>query len=100
MLELVRDRPQLAAPILEGRPHILAEAVYAVREEYALRVEDVLYRRTRVGLETRDGVAEAARRVAGVMGPELSWTEGRVREEIDRAVDARSADDLALVEGT
>ncbi len=100
VLELVRDRPQLGAPILDGRPHILAEAVYSVREEYALRVEDVLYRRTRVGLETRDGVAEAARRAAAVMGPELAWTEGRVDEEIDRAVDARAADDLSLTEGT
>ncbi|MFV1988217.1 MAG: glycerol-3-phosphate dehydrogenase [Gemmatimonadota bacterium] len=100
VLELVRDRPQLAAPILPGRPHILAEAVHAVREEYALRVEDVLYRRTRVGLETREGVAEAARRVAAVMGPELSWTQERVREEIERAVDARSADDLSLIEPT
>jgi glycerol-3-phosphate dehydrogenase len=98
VLELVRDRPQLAAPILEGRPHILAEAVYAVREEWALQVVDVLYRRTRVGLETRNGVAEAARRVATVMAPELSWTETRVQEEIDRAVAARAADDLSLVD--
>lgn len=98
VLEVVRDRPQLAAPILEGRPHILAEAVYAVREEYALTVADVLYRRTRIGLETRDGVAEAARRVAAVMAPELSWSEQRVQQEIDRAIEARSADDLSLME--
>ncbi|MDX1395360.1 MAG: glycerol-3-phosphate dehydrogenase [Gemmatimonadota bacterium] len=99
VLELIDERPQLASPILEGRPHILAEALWAVRREYALSVEDVLYRRTRVALETRDGVEEAARRVAAIIGPELAWPEGRVRDEIDRAVEARAADDRAVVGG-
>ena len=98
VLDLVDRRPQLAAPILEGRPHILAEAVHAVHHEFARHVEDVLYRRTRVGLETRDGVEEAARRTAAVLGPELGWTEADQRDETDRAVEVRSVDDIALSE--
>ena len=33
VLELVRRRPELCHPILEGRPHILAEVLYAVQNE-------------------------------------------------------------------
>jgi len=98
VLELVRDRPELAAPILEGRPHILAEAVHAVRQEYALSLADIVYRRTRVGLETRDGVEEAARRVATTIASELGWGDGEVRRQIDLAVGVRAVDDLALEE--
>jgi len=98
VLALVADRPQLAAPILEDRPHILAEAVHAVRAEYAGSVEDVLYRRTRVALETRDGVEEASRRTARVLADELGWSDARVRDEISRAVEARALDDESLKE--
>jgi len=98
VLEPVEGRPELAEPILEGRPHILAEAVYAVREEYALHLEDILYRRTRVGLETRDGADEAARRAASVVAEELGWGTAEVAREIARATEFRAADDEALVE--
>lgn len=98
VLALVERQPELAAPILEGRPHLLAEAVYGVRHERALRVSDVLYRRTRVGLETRDGVESAARDVAAVVAGELGWDEARCEREVERAVEARRLDDRALRE--
>jgi glycerol-3-phosphate dehydrogenase len=98
VLDVVRDRPQLAGPIADGRPHVLAEAAYAVRREYALRLEDILYRRTRIGLETRDGVETAARRVAAVVGPELGWDRERTAREIERCLEHRSADDAAIEE--
>lgn len=98
VLELVEAEPQLAAPILEGRPHLLAEAVYAVRHERALRVSDVLYRRTRLGLETRDGVETAARNVAAVIASELGWDVERSELEIEGALEARRTDDEALEE--
>ena len=88
--------PGLGAQILEARPHVLAEAVYAVRNELALHVEDVLYRRTRIGLETRDGTALAAGRVAEVMAPELGWTDEDASHEVERAIEVRAADDDAI----
>ena len=98
ILELVESEPQLAAPILEGRPHLLAEAVHAVRHELALGVCDVLYRRTRIGLETRDGVETAARNVAAVVASELGWDAERIEFEVWRALEARHTDDQALQE--
>jgi len=72
--------------------------VHVVRQEYALSVADILYRRTRIGLETRDGVEEAARRVATTIAPELGWDDGEVKRQINRAMDARTVNDLALEE--
>ncbi len=97
VLDIVQRRPELGAKILEGRPHILAEAIYSVTNELALHVDDVLFRRTRLGLETRDGIAEAAERVATVMAGELGWDAQRSSREADLAVAERSLDDQAIL---
>ncbi len=96
VLKLVAADRRLGEPILEGRPHIRAEALHAVRHEHALHAEDVLYRRTRIGLETADGTARAAARVAEVMAPELGWDASRVAQEIERAAAVRASDDAAV----
>lgn len=98
VLALVEREPRLAEPIVEGRPCLLAEAVYAVRYELALRVSDVLYRRTRVGLETRDGVETAARNVTAAIAAEMGWDDERSELEVRRVLEARHADDRALEE--
>ena len=98
VLDLVDRNPRLGERVVAGRPHLLAEAVYSVRSEMALHVEDILFRRMRVGLETRSGTPEAARRVAEVVAPELDWTTERRTEEVKRALDFRAADDGAIRE--
>ncbi|WP_420442428.1 glycerol-3-phosphate dehydrogenase [Candidatus Palauibacter sp.] len=98
VLDLVERNPRLGERIIGERPHLLAEAVYAVRSEMALHVEDILFRRMRVGLETRSGTPEAARRVAEVVAPELDWTGERKAEEVKRALTFRAVDDGAIRE--
>lgn len=98
VLDLVDRNPRLGERVVAGRPHLLAEAVYSVRSEMALHVEDILFRRMRVGLETRSGTPEAARRVAEVVAPELDWTAERRTEEVKRAVAFRAVDDDAIRE--
>ncbi len=98
VLDLVERNPRLGERVVAGRPHLLAEAVYSVRSEMALHVEDILFRRMRVGLETRSGTPEAARRVAEVVAPELDWTTERRTEEVKRALDFRAVDDGAIRE--
>ncbi|HEY1854618.1 MAG TPA: glycerol-3-phosphate dehydrogenase/oxidase [Solirubrobacterales bacterium] len=105
VLALARERPQLAAPIVPGRPDLLAEVVIAARHEQARSVADVLLRRTRLGLlaapQLRD--AESVQRLAAVLGEELGWSgaeveaaaaawpEAAVAEGIDPARAARAA---------
>ncbi len=53
VLRLIGERNELAAPIVEGQPDMLAEVVIAARLEQARSVADVLLRRTRLGLLPR-----------------------------------------------
>ena len=57
--------------------------IHAVRNEAALHLEDVLTRRTRLSVETRDRGTESAREVAELMAPELGWSEATVNREVD-----------------
>jgi glycerol-3-phosphate dehydrogenase len=87
---MVRDRPELGERLVPGLPYLKGEAVYAVRYEMALTLEDVLSRRTRALLLDAAATAGAARSVAELIAPELSWDD----DERGRQVDAF----LALVE--
>lgn len=98
VLDLVERDPRLGRRVMGERPHLLAEAVYSVQSEMAIHVEDVLFRRMRIGLETRDGTPDAARRVADVMAPRLDWTSERKAEEVRRALTFRAVDDEAIRE--
>ncbi len=86
VLRLAAERRELAQPIADGRPDLLAEALFAARREQAASVGDVLLRRTRVGLVA--GTAMAApgaagpRAVAEVLGAEWGWSGDRVEREI------------------
>jgi glycerol-3-phosphate dehydrogenase len=85
VLDLAWKEPKLAAPIVPGRPDLLAEATIAARLEQARSVADVLLRRTRLGLlaapQLRD--AAAARPVAEALGAELGWSRRRVKREAE-----------------
>jgi glycerol-3-phosphate dehydrogenase len=84
VLAIVKERPQLAAPILDGLPDLLAEAVYGTRHEQASTIGDVLLRRTRVGLlaARRATDADTLERVAAALSQELGWDAARSAAEI------------------
>jgi glycerol-3-phosphate dehydrogenase len=54
LIRLIEQRPELARRLHPERPYLAVEAVWAVSHEQARDVEDVLERRTRIALETRD----------------------------------------------
>jgi glycerol-3-phosphate dehydrogenase len=82
VLDLAREDPKLAAPIVPGRPDLLAEAVIAARLEQARSVADVLLRRTRLGLVAAPQLRDSGsvRAVAEAMGGELGWSRKQRRE--------------------
>ncbi len=85
VLDLAREQPKLARPIVDGRPDLLAEVAIAARLEQARCVADVLLRRTRLGLlaapQLRD--ADSARPVAEALGAELGWSRRQVKREAE-----------------
>lgn len=80
VLRVAAERPELARPIVEGMPDLLAEVVIAARYEQARSVADVLLRRTRLGLVAAPALrtADDVREVARVLGGELGWDEAQV----------------------
>src|SRR6185436_715124 len=50
VLAVAAERGELAQPIVEGMPDLLAEAPFSARREQVRGVADVLLRRTRLGL--------------------------------------------------
>src|SRR5262249_51776097 len=82
---LCDERPELAEPIVSGRPDIRAEIVIAARREQACSVADVLLRRTRLGLLAAPQLrgAESVAIVAEELGAELGGSKKRVAEEAE-----------------
>jgi glycerol-3-phosphate dehydrogenase len=85
VLDVARKDPKLAAPIVPGRPDLLAEVAIAARREQARSVADVLLRRTRLGILAAPQLrgTDAARPVAEVLGAELGWSGQRVEQEAE-----------------
>ncbi len=71
---LAEGRPELLETVVAGLPYLGAEVVFAVREEMAQSVDDVLSRRTRAALQDARAAADAAPGVAALMGAELGWS--------------------------
>lgn len=85
VLRVAASRGELAQPIVDDLPDLLAEVAHAARCEQARSVGDVLLRRTRLGLlAARDLEADdgAVRRVADTLGAELGWDAERREAEI------------------
>jgi glycerol-3-phosphate dehydrogenase len=89
VLDVARERGELAQPLVAGRPDLLAEVAFAARREQARAVGDVLLRRTRLGLLAahdllaEDGTPTAAvDRAARTLGHELGWDDARVEREV------------------
>ena len=96
VLRIAGERPELARPIADGMPDLLAEAVIAARLEQARSVADVLLRRTRLGLIAAPQLRTAASvtPVAEALGGELGWDEKRVAAEAERWVADAAAEGI------
>ncbi|HEY2180954.1 MAG TPA: glycerol-3-phosphate dehydrogenase/oxidase [Solirubrobacteraceae bacterium] len=106
VLALAGARGELAQPIVDGLPDLLAEVALAGRREQALSIGDVLMRRTRLGLlaarelsgPTADGSDSATdgpvARVADVLAGELGWDVARKDAEVEAFAREASAEGI------
>ena len=62
--------------------HLEAEVAWAVEQELALSLDDILARRLRLAIETRDHGASVATRVAAIVGGTLGWDAERQAAEV------------------
>ncbi len=75
-------RPWLAERLPGAGHYLKAEVEYSVMHEGALHLEDVLTRRTRISMETRNGGVASAAATAGIMAPLLGWDDARRAAEV------------------
>jgi glycerol-3-phosphate dehydrogenase len=73
LLEQGRAR-DLLRPLDPASRYLEAEVLWAVEKELALGLDDVLARRLRLAIETRDHGASVAERAAAIAGDALGWT--------------------------
>jgi len=101
---LISADPSLGEPLVAGLAYLRAEAIYAVRNEMARTLDDVLSRRTRARLFDRHASVEAAEAVAALIGPELGWTAAQQLQQAEAyrrscAVEAAAGTARATVPG-
>ena len=73
--------PSWPQPLEGAHEYLGVEVVYACTHEGALRLEDVLARRTRISFETRDRGVDCAPAVAELMAGALGWDAARAASE-------------------
>jgi glycerol-3-phosphate dehydrogenase len=82
IIRLVHERPDLAEPLAANVATIKGEIVYTIRREMAVRLTDIIVRRTELGSAGRPA-DEAIQAAALVASAELGWSPERTRQEID-----------------
>jgi glycerol-3-phosphate dehydrogenase len=84
VLALGVDRPELLELAVPGLPYTRAELVYAVREEMAQTLDDVLSRRTRAMIQRAHATMDAAPAVAELLAEDMGWRASEVAEQTAR----------------
>lgn len=81
IIRLMKERPDLSTPVDAGVETLGAEIVYVIRHEMAVRLADIVVRRTGLGSASRPapGAVAASARIAAA---ELGWDDARTAEEI------------------
>ena len=82
ILQLQEDEPDLKEKLHPDYNYTLAEVVWAIREEMALTVEDILARRVRLlFLDARAAIASADK-VANLLAKELRHDEAWIQNQL------------------
>jgi glycerol-3-phosphate dehydrogenase len=80
--DLIRATPAMGARLHDALPYVAAEVVWAVREEMARTVEDVLARRTRALFLNAKAAEAMAPAVARLMADALNWSDAHREAEV------------------
>jgi glycerol-3-phosphate dehydrogenase len=88
LAKLCAEHPALLEPIVPGRIEIMAQVDFAVREELAASVSDVMVRRTQIFFRDHQQGLQSVHKVADRMAELIGWSD----EEQQRSIDAYKAE--------
>ncbi|OIN57228.1 glycerol-3-phosphate dehydrogenase/oxidase [Arsenicibacter rosenii] len=79
---LAREQASYGQLLVEGHPFIRAEVIYALTEEMAQTMDDVLMRRIRLGLVDWEAALAASRPTGEIMGHFLNWSAEQTQQAV------------------
>lgn len=94
--ELAKRQPELAEKIHPDFPNLMAEVVWSVQYEMAVKVEDVLSRRIRMLILDAKAAMDSAEKIARIMAEQLEKDEQWIQQEL---VDFRKVAEKYLIKG-
>jgi len=83
LLDRIEAAPELSRPLPGAADHLAVEVLSAVEAEGVPHLDDVLARRTRISIQTRDRGLAAAEPTARLMGRALGWTQSELTREVN-----------------
>jgi glycerol-3-phosphate dehydrogenase len=84
VMDLARENPELAQPLVEGLAPLRAEVTFGIRDEMAVSIEDILSRRIGLQAHSWKNAMRAAPVVAELLARELGWLESRKQEALNQ----------------
>ena len=80
--DFIIEDPTLADPITPSLPFTKAEFLYACWGEMAMTLDDLLWRRTRIGWTPGQGL-DLAPQIAQFLGEKNNWDQARITTEVE-----------------
>ncbi len=80
--KLLEENPEWNEPLHQNLPYLKGEVIWAVRNELAITIEDVLSRRTRALLLDAKASLEMAPEVGRLIASEFGYDEAWVQQEV------------------
>lgn len=82
ILKFINDDAALAEPVTPSLPFTKAELLYAYWGEMAITLDDLLWRRTRIGWTPGQGL-DVAPQIAQFLGEKNNWDPARITAEVE-----------------
>jgi glycerol-3-phosphate dehydrogenase len=83
VLTLAEGDPSLLEPVPTAQEYLKVELRYGATHEAALHLDDLLARRTRISIETRDRAVDSAPDAADLVRDVLGWDDAVVAREVE-----------------
>ncbi len=84
ILKAIKSNPEKGKPLLDGYPYCTAEIEFILKHECALKLVDIMLRRTEIQLHVwHHKQKEIGEKIATIMARYLGWSNEKKQAEIN-----------------
>lgn len=87
IIKIAKDDKSLLERFHKKLPMVKAEIIYQIRYEMAMKPNDILFRRTRIGTLDHHAMFEVLPAVVDIFAKEMQWDESRKEEEQSKTIE-------------